>query len=238
MARTRPIYVPALRLKQGEYRGLAPAPTWRTRSSRVSSSSQGARPGEASLPYQDEIVHETGRRIADHWKMRDAFLDVRFLRRVWEAECASGYLGFRRREAHAQPIPSWVVRCSRVSGSSLSLTHDQGATKAAIRVESGEIDRELGGRLAAVVSARRDAGQCTILADFSDADFSTHCGGRHRASRPRDLQEITAGAWSSRERLPRGEPAETDGDAVIPRNRAGLEGGDLLDGDSPTLGVR
>src|SRR5581483_3840123 len=79
---TLPLYVPALRLKQGEYRGLnrlardvadkilprliIPPPKERD-------------PEKGRPLTPDEIIYETGRRIAEHWPLRDAFLDVQFL---------------------------------------------------------------------------------------------------------------------------------------------------------------
>lgn len=111
MAHTRPIYVPALRLKQGEYRGLQRLATDvadKIVPRLVVPPPKERDPEKHRLLTKDEIVHETGRRIADHWKMRDAFLDVSFLfSEFGDAECTEWLprMFDVARKANAQPIP-------------------------------------------------------------------------------------------------------------------------------------
>ena len=236
MARSnRLIYVPALRLKQGEYRDLqrlasdvadkiiphpvVPPPRERD-------------PEKHRRLTKDEIVYGTGRRIADHWKVRDAFLDMRFLfKEFGEAECAKWLprMFDVAREANAQPIP--VVGLSdalgpRAAAFCLALA-TKGGTRAAIRIESGEIDRELGGRLTAAVSALGvTPEECAILADFSDADFSDVLAVAGSAQGAlEDLQGM--GRWRhvifQGTNYPEVNPAESDGSA---QRMACLEGGD------------
>lgn len=246
MARTRPIYVPALRLKQGEYRGLqrlapdvadkivprlvVPPPTERDQE-------------KHRLLTKDEIVHETGRRIADHWKMRDAFLDLRFLfPEFGEADCAEWLpkMFDVARKANARPIP--ILSLTDALGPRAAAFRpalaSEGATKAAIRVESGEIDRELGRRLAAVMSALGvTPEECSILADFSDADFSDALAVAGIAQATlEDLQGI--GRWRhvvfQGTNYPEVNPSESDGNAVVPRNEwLAWKEAIKLDGTSP-----
>lgn len=230
MTFARPIYVPALRLKQGEYRGLqrlapdvadkiiprlvVPPPTERD-------------PERQRLLTKDEIVHETGQRVADHWKMREAFLDVRFLfPEFGEVECAEWLPRMFNvaRSASAHPIPVIGLTDAlgpRARAFRLSLATNT-ATKISIRVESGEIDRDLPSRLSAVLSALDlNPQDCAILADFSDADFSDAIAVASIAQAAlEDLQGI--GLWRfvafQGTSYPEVNPANSDCDAVIPRN--------------------
>ncbi|MEI9424909.1 beta family protein [Mesorhizobium sp. Cs1299R1N1] len=246
MARTRPIYVPALRLKQGEYRGLqrlAPDVADKIVPRLVVPPPKERDPEKHRLLTKDEIVHETGRRIADHWKMRDAFLDVRFLfPEFGEAECAEWLprMFDVARKAHAQPIPILSLEDAigpRMAAFRLALATD-GATRVAIRVESGEIDSELAGRLASAMSRLGVTPEkCAILADFSDADFSDALAVANIAQAAlEDLQGI--GRWRhvifQGTNYPESNPAEADGNAIIPRNEwLAWKEAIKLDGTSP-----
>ena len=246
MARTRPIYVPTLRLKQGEYRGLqrlAPDVADKIVPRLVVPPPKERDPEKHRLLTKDEIVHETGRRIADHWKMRDAFLDVRFLfAEFGEPECVEWLprMFDVARKAHAQPIPVMGLADAlgpRAAAFRLALA-TEAATKVAIRVESGEIDRDLGGRLAAAVSALGLTPEgCAVLADFSDADFSDALAVAGIAQAAlEDLQGI--GRWRhvvfQGTNYPEVNPAGSDGDAVVPRNEwLAWKEAIKLDGASP-----
>ncbi|WP_186386088.1 beta family protein [Stappia sp. TSB10P1A] len=246
MARTRPIYVPALRLKQGEYRGLqrlAPDVADKIIPHLVVPPPKERDPEKHRFLTKDEIVYETGRRIADHWKMRDAFLDVRFLfSEFGEAECVEWLprMFDVARKAHAQPIP--VLRLAdalgpRAAAFRLALA-TEAATNVAIRVESGEVDRELGGRLTAAVSALGVTPErCAVLADFSDADFSDALAVAGIAQAAlEDLQGI--GRWRhvvfQGTNYPEVNPAEPNGHMIIPRNEwLAWKEAIKLDGTSP-----
>jgi hypothetical protein len=246
MARTNPIYVPALRLKQGEYRGLqrlSPDVADKIIPRLVVPPPKERDPEKHRLLSKDEIVHETGRRIGDHWKLRDAFLDVRFLfPEFGEADCAEWLpkMFDVARKAYAQPIP--VMSLTDALGSRAMAFRGafatEGSTKAAIRIESGEIDRELAGRLAAVMAALNlDTEQCAIIADFSDADFSDALAVASIAQAAlEDLQAI--GRWRhvvfQGTNYPEVNPAQSDGNAVIPRNEwLAWKEAIKLDGTSP-----
>jgi hypothetical protein len=246
MARTRPIYVPALRLKQGEYRGLqrlAPDVADKIVPRFVVPPPKERDPEKQRFLTKDEIIHETGRRIADHWKLRDAFLDARFLfAEFGEEECAE-WLPMMfdvARKADAQPIP--VVGLADALGARAAAfrlaSATKGATMVAMRVESGEIDRDLGARLAAAMSALGVTPErCAILADFSDADFSDAFAVASIAQAAlEDLQGI--GRWHhvvfQGTNYPEVNPAEPNGDAVIPRNEwLAWKEAIKLDGASP-----
>lgn len=246
MARTRPIYVPTLRLMQGEYRGLqrlAPDVADKIDPLLVVPPPRERDPEKHRLLTKDEIVHETGRRIADHWKMRDAFLDVRFLfAEFGEPECVEWLprIFDVARKAHAQPIPVLGLADAlgpRAAAFRLALATES-ATKVAIRVASGDIDRDLGGRLAAVVSALGLSPEgCAVLADFSDADFSDALAVAGIAQAAlEDLQGI--GRWRhvvfQGTNYPEVNPAESNGAAVVPRNEwLAWKEAVKLDGASP-----
>lgn len=247
MARNaRLIYVPALRLKQGEYRGLqrlAPDIADKIVPRLVVPPPKERDPEKHRLLTKDEIVYETGQRIADHWKMREAFLDVRFLfREFGEAECSEWLprIFDVARKAYARPIP--VVSLTdalgpRVAAFRLALAIE-GVTKVAIRVESGQIDRDLNSRLTTAVSALGVTPEgCAILADFSDADFSdAHAVAVIAQAALEDLQGI--GRWRhvvfQGTNYPEVNPAESDCNAIVPRNEwLAWKEAIKLDGASP-----
>lgn len=246
MASIRPIYVPALRLKRGEYRGLqrlAPDVADKIVPHLVVPPPKEPDPEKHRILTKDEIIHETGRRTADHWKKRDALLDVRFLfSEFGEGECTEWLPKMFNvaRQANAQPIPILGLTDAlgpRVAAFRLSLARE-GQAKAAIRVESGEMDREIRSKLTAAISALGIGPErCSVVVDFSDADFSDAPAaaniiqatfeGLQGMGRWRDL--IFQGT-----NFPERNPAEPDGIVVVPRNewlawREAIK----LDGTSP-----
>jgi hypothetical protein len=238
--------VPTLRLKQGEYRGLqrlAPDVADQIVPRLVVPPPKERDPEKHRPLSKDEIIYDTGRRISDHWKMRDAFLDVRFLfREFGEPECAEWLPKMFEvaRRADARPIP--VISLAdglgpRAKAFTLALAIE-GLTKVAIRIESGEIDRELSARLAAVISALCvTPEECAIIADFSDADFSDALAVAAIAQAAlEDLQ--TMGRWRQvifqGTNYPEVNPAESDCDAVVSRNEwLAWKEAIKLDGSSP-----
>lgn len=243
---TRPIYVPALRLKQGEYRGLqrlAPDIANKIVPRLVVPPPKERDPEKQRILTKDEIVYETGRRIANHWIMRDAFLDVRFLfKEFGESECSDWLprMFDVARKANAKPIP--VLSLSDALGLRAAAFRQalatEGAKKVAIRIESGEIDNELASRAAVAMSTLGvTPSDCTILADFADADFSNASAVANIAQAAlEDLQVI--GRWGQvvfqGTNYPEVNPAEPDGDAVIPRNEwLAWKDAIKLDGSSP-----
>lgn len=243
---TRPIYVPALRLKQGEYRGLqrlAPDIADKIVPRLVVPPPKERDPEKQRLLTKDEIVYETGRRIANHWILRDAFLDVQFLfGEFGETESAEWLprMFDVARKANASPIP--VITLNDTLGPRLAAFRQvlaaENATKVAIRIQSGEIDRELSGRVAGAMSALGVTPKdCTVLADFSDADFSDAIAVANIAQAAlEDLQGI--GRWGrivfQGTNYPEVNPAKANGDAIIPRNEwLAWKEAVKLDGNSP-----
>src|ERR1700692_3995783 len=108
---TAPIYVPALRLKQGEYRvlrRLSPDIAEKILPRLVIPPPKERDPEKRRPLTKDEIVYETGRRIAEHAPLRDVLLDVRFLfEELGETECVEWLprIFDVAREAGAKPIP-------------------------------------------------------------------------------------------------------------------------------------
>ncbi|MBU3891060.1 beta family protein [Methylosinus sp. KRF6] len=241
-----PIYVPALRLKQGEYRGLqrlAPEIADRIIPRLVVPPPKERDLEKHRLLTKDEIVYETGRRIADHWIMREALLDVRFLfREFGESECIDWLprMFDVARKANAKPIP--VISLADALGPRAAAFRQalaiENVTKAAIRIDSGEIDKELPSRIAVAMAALGLApNDCTALADFGDADFSDASAVANIAQAAlEDLQRI--GRWRQvvfqGTNYPEVNPAEPGHTTVIPRNewlawREAIQ----LDGTSP-----
>jgi Beta protein len=243
---TRPIYVPALRLKQGEYRGLqrlAPDIADMIVPRLVVPPPKERDPEKHRLLTKDEIVYETGRRIANHWILRDAFLDVQFLfGEFGEAESAEWLprMFDVARKANASPIPVMTLGDAlghRITAFRRVLAMES-ATKIAIRIESGEIDRDLLGRVAEAMSALGvTPSDCIVLADFSDADFTDAVAVANTAQAAlEDLQGI--GRWRQvvfqGTNYPEKNPAESNNDATIPRNEwLAWKEAIKLDGSSP-----
>jgi hypothetical protein len=163
---TVPIYVPALRLKQGEYRGLrrlSPDIAEKILPRVVVPPPKERDPEKGRLLTKDEIVYETGRRIADHWPLRDTLLDVRFLfKEFGEVESAEWLprIFDVARAAGAKPIPIADLSDAltpRIVGLRRTLAREC-TTKIAIRVEYDEIDGDLEAKIAA--SIRRSKAGC------------------------------------------------------------------------------
>jgi hypothetical protein len=241
-----PIYVPALRLKQGEYRGLqrlAPDIADKIIPRLVVPPPKERDPEKHRLLTKDEIVYETGRRIANHWVLREALLDVHCLFKGFgEAECIDWLprIFDVARRAGAKPIP--VISLADALGPRTVAFRQalaiESTTKAAIRVEYGETGRELAGRIAAaMIALGLNPTDCTVLADFADADFSDAMAVANIAQAAlEDLQRI--GRWRQvafqGTNFPEHNPAKPDGDKIIPRNEwLAWKEAIKLDGRSP-----
>jgi hypothetical protein len=227
---TAPIYVPALRLKQGEYRGLqrlSPDVADKILPRFVIPPPKERDPEKRRPLTKDEIVYETGRRIAAHWPLRDALLDVRFLFKDFGEVESSEWLPRIfdvAREAGAKPIPMASLSdafAPRIIGVRKTLGKE-GVTKIGVRVEYTEIDDDLPAKMAALLAALGvSPDDCTVLADFADADFSNPTAVAEIAQRAlEDLQAI--GRWRQvvfqGTNYPAVNPAEPNGKEVVPRN--------------------
>jgi hypothetical protein len=243
---TAPIYVPALRLKQGEYRGLqrlSPDIAEKILPRLVIPPPKERDPEKGRPLTKDEIVYETGRRIAAHWPLRDALLDVRFLfKELGEIESAEWLprIFDVAREAGARPIPMAALSdtvAPRIVGMRQTLASG-GATKIGIRVEYTEIDEDLPAKIAALMGALGvSPNECTVLADFADADFSNPEAVADIAQRAlEDLQGI--GRWRQvvfqGTNYPSVNPAKPNCNEVVPRNEwLAWKTAIKLDGKSP-----
>jgi len=174
--------------------------------------------------------------------MREAFLDVRFLFKDFgEDECTDWLprMFDVARKANSKPIPLLSLSDAlgpRVAAFRQALAVD--TAKCAIRIESGEIDKELADRVAAAMSALGVVpADCTVLADFAEADFSdvTIVANIAQAA----LEELQAiGRWRQvvfqGTNYPVVNPAEPGKNKVIPRNEwLAWKEAIKLDGSSP-----
>lgn len=225
-----PIYVPALRLKQGEYKGLrrlSPDVADKILPRLVIPPPKERDPEKRRPLTKDEVIYETGRRIAAHWPLRNALLDVRFLFKDFgEIESADWLprIFDVAREAGARPIPMVELsdaRTPRIVGTRQTLARNE-ISKIGIRVEYTEIDDDLPEKITALMMALGvTPNECTVLADFADADFSNPEAVADIAQRAvEDLQFI--GRWHQivfqGTNYPVVNPAQPNSKKEIPRN--------------------
>ena len=224
------IYVPALRLKQGEYRGLqrlAPDIADVIRPRLIVPPPKERDPESKRVLTMDEIVHETGRRIADHWPLREAFLEPSFLFSEFgeaESEIWLPRMFEVAQRADAKLIPVATVKdlIGPRSGAFSQVLAEACTTKLALRIVSGEIDADLQTHVDhALSSLRLTPEDCTVLADFCDADFSNPAIVVDIAQAAlEDLQAI--GNWREvvfqGSNYPEFNPAEPDSYIYVPRN--------------------
>jgi hypothetical protein len=223
-------YVPALRFKQGEYRGLErlAADVADRFAPRLVMPPPTDRDPEKKRPLtQDEVLHLTGRRIGQHWRMRPAFLETRFL--FAEFGEAESLIWLPRifevaRNASAVPIPVATLDDMlgvRSDAFRRVLAHDRD-TKIAVRVQSGEIGSDLAGRTAAAMSQFGITPEsCALMLDFADADFSNvEAVAVIAGAALEDVQAI--GRWKSvifqGTNYPDKNPATEDSFATVARN--------------------
>jgi hypothetical protein len=229
-SKTPACYVPALRFKQGEYRGLARLATDvadRIVPRFVIPPPKDRDPEEGRPLTQEEILHGTGRRIGRHWRMRPAYLEPRFLfAEFGEAESVTWLPQLFRGVRDAGGIPIPVATLDDMQG-------DQGRafrlvlaknTEAwiAVRLKSGEINSDLAGRVAsALTRLRLKPGNCALLLDFADADLSNvSVVSSIILGALEDVQVI--GRWQSivfqGTNYPDKNPAAEDSTITVPRN--------------------
>ncbi|WP_411901905.1 beta family protein [Methylorubrum thiocyanatum] len=174
------LYVPALRAKAGEIKGLqrlAPDVSSKIKPHLIIPPPKDIDPEKQRQLTQDEIVYGTGRKIAEHWPLREAFLDVRFLFKEFGVD--SGHDWLQRmfdvaRHALAKPIPVMTIaEALGPQSHAYKKILANGPTKVVIRINFDEVDSEIATRLAAALSAMEIKDEdCVLLADFAEADFS------------------------------------------------------------------
>jgi len=223
-------YVPAVRFKQGEYRGLgrlAADVADRIAPRLVMPPPKDRDQEKGRRLTQDEILHLTGRRIAQHWGMREAFLEPRFLfAEFGETESVNWLPRLFKvaRDASAVLIPVATLNDllgARSQAFKLVLANDM-ETRIALRVQSGEIDRHLAGRVTAVMD-RLDVipPECALLLDFADADLTNVDAVASVISNT--LEEVQGiGRWQSiifqGTNYPDKNPAAENSSVSVPRN--------------------
>lgn len=223
------LYVPALRAKTGEVRGLqrlAPDVANKITPHLIVPPPKDIDPEKQRQLTQDEIVYGTGKRVADHWRLRDAFLDTRFLFKEFGEETSSDWLNrifSVARYAGANLIP--VLSLGDALGPRLSAFRgvlNPGPIQAALRIKFDEVDGDLAAHVAAALSALGIPDhRCIILADFSEADFAApDVVGEIAQGVLEDLQTI--GRWPAivfqGSNYPITNPAADNGSFKVPRN--------------------
>ncbi|GJD39928.1 beta family protein [Methylobacterium bullatum] len=213
------LYVPALRLKQGECRGLwrlAPDVADKILPRLVVPPPKDIDPEHQRLLTKDEIVYGTGRRIADSWHMREALLDVTYLFKEFGEDESHQWLPRLfsvARDNHADVIPVLTIKDTlsvRAMGFRQALRVNQ-QLKAALRVTYDEVNSELGGRLKTALKVMGLQSQdCMILVDFAEADFSA----------PELVADVVQGAVEDLQRLGRWQSVVFQGTNYPDKNPA------------------
>lgn len=224
------LYSPVLRQKKGERDGvnsLAPDIADRIRPCWVIPPPKERDPEKQRLLTKDEIVYGTGRSIASCWPVRQAYLDPRFLFADFGETESVDWLPrmfqvARDNNARVIPVGS-LTQILSSNGVAFKTAIDRDAkTKFSLRVESGEIDRDLNERVRAAMSVLGlSPDQCSVMADFCDADFSDPDVVSVIAQATLEaLQE--AGRWRhvifQGTNYPEKNPAEPSNSFAVPRN--------------------
>jgi len=199
----QPIYVPALRLKQGEYRALQKLSddiSSQIRPRFIVPPAKEFDPEKKKFLSNDEIAYLTGRRIAEHWPLRSAYLETQYLNKHFgegEINVWLPRIFELAREAGAKLIP--VATLNDLTGARVGafekIIDPSAALKLAIRITSDEIDHDIGKLLSsAMIAVGVSSKQISLIADFCDADFSNlHVSSEVLQGAFEDLQE--AGQW-------------------------------------------
>jgi len=228
---TKTIYVPCLRLKAGEYRGLhhLSHDVKDKITPRLVVPPPKDKDPELGRPLTlEEIVHLTGKRIGEYWPLREAYLDTRFLFKEF-GETGSGIwlpqLFTTARNHNGKVIP--VVSLHDILGSlgaAFPLVAAEGcSSKFALRVESGDIiDSQFSLHVRNALSRLGvKADECTLLLDFCDADFAdAEIVAEIVRAAFEDVQEVAN--WGrivfQGTNYPATNPAAAGGYTIVPRN--------------------
>lgn len=223
-------YVPALRFKQGEYRGLARLATdvaERIVPRLVIPPPKDRDPEKGRRLTREEILYLTGRRIGQHWPMRPALLEPRFLFAEFGEEDSVDWLPrvfdvARGRSGLLTPVATLDDMLGvRGRAFRLVLSNDP-QRRIAVRVQSGEIKSDLAGRVSAAMSQFGIVPEnCVLLLDFADADLSNvPAVASILLGALEDVQVI--GRWQSivfqGTNYPDKNPAAEDSTVTVPRN--------------------
>lgn len=225
------IYVPCVRAKPGEYRGLhnLSHDVKEKITPRLVVPPPKDKDPELGRPLTlEEIVYLTGKRTGEYWPFREAYLDTRFLFKEF-GEAGSGVwlpqLFNTARNHNGKVIPVVPLRdILGSSGAAFPLVAAEGcSSKYALRVESGDIiDPQFSLHVRNALS-RLDvkAEECTLLLDFCDADFmDAEIVAEIARAAFEDVQEVAN--WRSvvfqGTNYPATNPAAPNGHIIVPRN--------------------
>lgn len=223
------LYVPALRAKTGEVRGLqrlASDIASKITPHLIVPPPKDIDPEKQRPLTQDEILYGTGKRIADHWRLRDAFLDTRYLFKEFGEDTSADWLNrifsvARYAGANLIPVLTLGDALGPRQAAFRSVLHP-GPIHAALRIKFDEVDGDLPAHLASALSAMGLTDQrCVILADFSEADFAApDVVGEIAQGVLEDLQAI--GRWPAvvfqGSNYPVKNPADDNGSCKVARN--------------------
>lgn len=177
------IYVPALRMKRGELEGLA----WLQPDVAdciaplliVPPAQERDCGSQESLFETADGVPDVGAAVAKYWVHRQVFLDVKALLKEKLGQEAGNWLPAlfaRARSMEVLAIPAATIGTLEKLGTAAfkSAILADAKLKFGLRIESGDLaDPTLNSRIEAVLSSLGlSASDCTVFADFSDADLS------------------------------------------------------------------
>ena len=182
-SRKKPIYVPVLRMKMGELDGLrllqgdvadciAPMLV-------VPPAKERKRGGQESLFPAGRDVPDVGGVLSKYWPKRQVFIDPRVLFKEYGADKAACWLPSLYNRARSQGVIAVPV-ASLIDLERMGVDAFRNAVsvvtglKFGLRIQSGDLtDPSLDNRVRAVMlKMNLVASECTVFADFSDADLS------------------------------------------------------------------
>jgi hypothetical protein len=223
-------YLPALRVKQGEYRALAelqsdvaeqilphfiiPPPRERD-------------PEKGRVLTFDETVHEAGRRVGKYWPRRPCLLDPRFLfAEPYDSECVMWLPRLFKVATGTGSLPIPVASLSDLEGARLaafSAVMLQQSAGIALRITLRNLgDPGLPTRVQSVLlRAGAKPNECLLLLDFSGADLSEpQMVADYILTAYQQVNEI--GLWGrfavQTTSFPEKNPSEAGGYSLLPRN--------------------
>lgn len=222
-------YAPVLRLKQGEYLALAdlrPDVAGHVIPHLIPPPPKERDPEKGRPLTPDEMVHETGRRVAQYWPYRPCFLDPRFLFEPLGIDGSAAWLTTLFKVATdrgGRPVPMFALddyEGDRFSG--IGAVIDGVGVGLGIRLTLTDlVDINLRDRLHQVLLKRVRAkpDSCTLILDMTEADLSLP--DTHELLAAFYMQVMEVGLWHSvvfqGTSYPEKNPAAAGGRIEVPR---------------------
>ena len=222
-------YAPVLRLKQGEYLALAdlrPDVASHVIPHLIPPPPKERDPEKGRPLTPEEMVYETGRRVALYWPYRPCFLDPRFLFTPLGLEGSAGWLKrlFKvATESGGRPVPVFALEDyegDRFSG--IGAVIDGAGVGLGIRLTLTDlVDVNLRDRLHKVLLKRLKVkpDSCTVILDMTEADLSLP--DTHELVAAFHMQVMEVGLWHSvifqGTSYPETNPAPVGGSIEVPR---------------------